>query len=182
MDIIKFLEKLEEEAKIMKYPIIGRIKGKVLEAIIKKYKIKKILEIGTLIGYSAILMGKEIKKGKVTTIEINKEIADIAKKNIEKANLSDKIEVIVGDAKEVIKVLNEEYDMLFIDAEKSEYLTYLKLAEKIIKKGGIIVADNVKKFENEMKDYLEYVRYSGKYKSYTLDLGFDALEISFKLF
>jgi len=127
---------------------------------------------------------------KVVTIEIDRSIADIARKNVAAAGLSEKINVIVGDALEVIPKLDWKFDLLFLDAAKSEYLTYLKLAEdKVLKRGAVIVADNVEVSKNEMLDYLKYVRSSGGiYKSETIEttLEFtpnvrDAIEVSIKV-
>ena len=146
-------------------------------------------------GYSAILMAAAAsdilhEDRKVVTIEIDRSIADIARKNVAAAGLSEKINVIVGDALEVIPKLDWKFDLLFLDAAKSEYLTYLKLAEdKALKRGAVIVADNVEVSKNEMLDYLKYVRSSGGiYKSETIEttLEFtpnvrDAIEVSIKV-
>jgi predicted O-methyltransferase YrrM len=174
-------------------PSIGPVKGRIITEIIKKYNPKNILEVGTLYGYSAILMAAaDILQadGKVVTIEIDRSVADIARKNIDDAGLSGKINVIVGDALEVIPRLDLKFDLLFLDAAKDEYLKYLKLAEdKALNKGAVIVADNVEVSKNEMQDYLEYVRSSGGiYKSETIEttLEFtpnvrDAIEVSIKV-
>lgn len=202
------LSEIEEIAKKNSLPSIGPIKGKIIGDIIKKYKPKRILEIGTLHGYSAILMASfllsvnddeddgndgndnTVKEIIVTCLEIDKNLVNIAKKNIEKAGLSDRIEVITGDALEIIPKLNNHYifDMVFIDAVKNQYLKYLKLVEEsdlMNKEVAVVIADNVLIYENEMKDYLEYVRNSGLYNSYTTEttLEFtknvkDALEVS----
>ena len=127
--------------------------------------------------------------GKVVTIELNKTNANIARKNMADAGLSDKIDIAVGNALEVIPKLDLIFDLLFLDAAKDEYLKYLKLAEnKNLKKGSIVVADNVEVSKNEMLDYLEYVRSCGIYKSETIDtiLEFtpnirDAIEVSIKV-
>ena len=203
--VLDVLSELEEIAKKDFLPSIGPIKGEIIEDIINKYKPKKILEIGTLHGYSAILMANillNVNKDDgndndnintetiITCLEIDQQLSNIAKKNIEKAGLSDRIEVITGDALKIIPTLNNKYsrfDLVFIDAVKNQYLSYLKLVEKnsLLNKKSIVVADNVLIYENEMKDYLDYVRNSGKYNSYTTDttLEFtkivkDALEVS----
>ena len=189
--ISSLLRELEQIAKREHLPSIGPIKGKIISDIIKRYKPTKILEIGTLHGYSAILMVDLLfDDGKLITIEIDKNLADIARKNIAKAGLSHKIEVISGNALEVIPTLTAyKFDLIFLDAAKSEYLQYLRLLEEkhLMKKDSVVVADNVILFENEMKDYLEYVRSSDRYKSQTTEttLEFnknvkDALEISFR--
>ena len=187
----KVLKRLQRMAEKESLPSIGPTKGKIIANVIQDYKPRKILEIGTLYGYSAILMSSmliEENVGKVITIEIDKESANIARKNIEDAALANKIKVIPGDALEIIPKLHEEFDMVFLDGTKEEYFKYLKLAEKNLKKGAVVVADNVWVFETSMNDYLEYVRNSGRYKSRTLEteLEFnagvkDAIEISIKI-
>lgn len=203
--VLNVLSEIEETAKKNSLPSIGPLKGEIIGDIIRKYKLKRILEIGTLHGYSAILMANFLLKVNkdddndndnintktiITCLEIDQQLANIAKKNIEKAGLSDRIEVITGDALKTIPTLNNKYyrfDLLFIDAVKNQYLSYLKLVEEngLLNKKSIVVADNVLIYENEMKDYLDYVRNSGKYNSYTTDttLEFtkivkDALEVS----
>ncbi len=127
---------------------------------------------------------------KVVTIEIDKNNADIAKGNIKDAELLNKIELITGDALKVIPELGYNFDLLFLDAAKDQYLQYLKLSEEvnIIKSDAIIIADNVAISKNEMIDYLEYVRDSGKDKSKTIEttLEFskdirDAIEVSVRV-
>jgi predicted O-methyltransferase YrrM len=194
------LAEMEKTAREKFLPSIGPTKGKIIGDIIKKYKSKSALEIGTFHGYSSILMAKVIidyvtndntaKIAVVVTLEINPNLTNIAMKNIEKAELSAKIKVITGDALEVIpKLVDFKFDLIFLDAAKSEYLKYLTLAEEnnlLNKKGTIVViADNVLIYENEMKDYLDYVRNSGRYNSHTIEttLEFrkkikDALEVS----
>jgi predicted O-methyltransferase YrrM len=202
--IVDVLSEMEEIARKDYLPSIGPIKGKIIGDIIKKYKPKRILEIGTLHGYSAILMANfllsvndndNVTKFIVVCLEIDKKLANIAKKNIEKAGLSDKIKVINGDALEIIPKLNNNqyrFDLVFIDAVKNQYLEYLKLIEEndLMNKeeaAVVVIADNVLIYENEMRDYLDYVRNSGQYNSYTTEttLEFtknvkDALEVSIR--
>ena len=192
LDVLKSLERMAKKEFV---PSIGPVKGGIITETIKKYNPKNILEVGTLYGYSAILMATTAvdilqADGKLVTIEIDRSIADIARKNIADAGLSGKINVIVGDALEVIPKLDLKFDLLFLDAAKDEYLKYLKLAEdNVLKKGAVIVADNVEVSKNEMQDYLEYVRSSGgMYKSETIEttLEFtpnvrDAIEVSVKV-
>ncbi|MEM5843273.1 MAG: class I SAM-dependent methyltransferase [Candidatus Aenigmatarchaeota archaeon] len=182
------LKEIEKISKDQNLPSIGRKKSKILRDLIKEFKPKKILEIGTLYGYSAIVMASSYEKAIVTTIEINKKTAEIAKRYIKKAGLSKKIKVIVGDALKVIPKLKEKFDMLFIDAIKEEYLDYLKVSEGKLKKGAIVVADNTGVFKRYLKNYLDYVRNSGRYKSYSVSVKMeftdidDAMEVSEKLF
>jgi predicted O-methyltransferase YrrM len=186
--VLRRLEKMAEKQFI---PSIGPIKGKIITGIIQKYKPRNILEIGTLYGYSAILMADTLKGAdeKVITIEIDKSIAGIARKNIADASLLNKIDVIVGNALDEIPGLNSKFDLLFLDAAKNEYLKYLELAQKNdLKRGTIVVADNVEISKNEMRDYLEYVRNSTIYESKTIETTVeftpnvkDALEVSIKV-
>jgi Predicted O-methyltransferase len=202
--ISNVLKKIEVISRRESLPSIGPIKRKIVEDIIKKYKPKKILEIGTLYGYSAILMANVLikiyprtknnaigsKSGNntvVTTIDINEKHRDIAALNIKDAGLSHVIEVINGDALEVIPTLDSKFDLIFLDAIKSDYLKYLKLVEtnKLVNQGYVVLADNVLIYDDEMTDFLDYVRHSGKFKSRTTQttLEFtkhvkDALEVS----
>ncbi len=159
-------------------PIIGREKGSALENSIKQSQPKLVLEIGTLVGYSAILMAKGMKKGKIITIEKLKKNHEAAKLNIERAGLSDKVGLIQGDALKIIPTLEGPFDFVFIDAEKTEYMKYLKAAEPFMTKNAIVVADNAKRFAREMSDFLEYVRKSGNYRSELHDFGADGVEVS----
>jgi len=193
---IDILSLLDEMGKKQFMPSIGPIKGKIISDIIRDYKPKKILEIGSLYGYSAILIAN-VMSGydddddiKVVTIEIDKSNGDIAKGNIKDAELLNRIELITGDALEVIPKLGYKFDLLFLDAAKDQYLQYLKLSEEanIIKNDAIIIADNVGISKNEMIDYLEHVRNSGKYKSKTIETTLeyskdvrDAIEVSVRV-
>ena len=193
--VTKVLKELEGIAKRDSLPSIGPNKGKIISAIIKEYKPTNILEIGTLHGYSAILMAdlldykyKNNTHGELITIEIDKHLTDIARKNIDNAGLSSNIKVICGNALDVIPTLNSyKFDLVFLDAVKRDYLKYLRLIEdkNLLRQNVIVIADNVVLYEDEMKDYLEYVRNSGRYQSRTTEttLEFtknvrDALEIS----
>jgi len=160
------LRSIEAAARREGLPIIGPAKGAILDETVLKYKPKRVLEIGTLVGYSAIRMGRHLPKGgRITCVDVNGAVAKVAVSNIEKAGLSDRIEIIVGDAKKVIPRLEGKFDMVFIDADKSEYLAYLKSCERLLHRGSVIVADNVKIFADRVADYLEYVRKSGRYTS-----------------
>ena len=112
----KVLKRLEKMAEKESLPSIGPTKGKIIAQVIQDYKPRKILEIGTLYGYSAILMGSMLpegqNQGKVTTIEIDKESANIARKNIEEAALDERVEVVNGDALDIIPKLHENLDMV----------------------------------------------------------------------
>jgi predicted O-methyltransferase YrrM len=177
--ILTQIEKLSEKHFL---PIVGPNKGKILTEEVRKAKPKRVLEVGTLIGYSTMLIGKELDaKAEIITIEIHKDEAELAEKNIQNANIPPKIKIKTGDAKTIIPTLEGSFDFAFIDAEKDEYFQYLKLAEPKLQKGAVIVADNAGIFADQMKDYLDYMRTSGKYKSRYIQVGGDGLEISVKL-
>ena len=184
--VLKEIEAIGERSFI---PSIGPVKGKILAEIVKKTKPKRILEVGALYGYSAILMAKNSPPGvDIVSVEKNPEHVRIATKNIKRANMAEKITMVGGDGRTELQKLSGSYDLVFLDAEKTQYLAYLKAVERNLDKGSVIVADNVGIFEDQMKDYLEYVRKKGPYKSRTVetflefsDTTKDAMEISEKL-
>jgi len=159
----RVLREIEGVARRRRFlPIIGPSRGQILVNVIREVKPKHILEVGTLIGYSAILMGKELgSDAHLISIEIDANNAKIAEKNIRKAEIPPTVKVLVGDAIEIIPKLEGMFDLIFIDADKREYLDYLRLIENKLHKGSVIVADNVA----HAPPYLDYVRSSGKYHS-----------------
>ncbi len=123
--------------------ISGHLQGQVLTAISKMIQPKTILEIGTFTGYSAICLAKGLQKnGKLITIEIDDELENMASRYFEKAGLQNKISQRIGSAIEIIPQLIEQFDLVFIDADKREYSTYYHLVFDKIKSGGYIIADN----------------------------------------
>lgn len=182
------LREIEEMGKKSFIPSIGPVKGKILAEIVKKHKPRKILEVGALYGYSSILIAKNSPaKAEITTVEKNPEHARITEQNIERAKLEDQIKVIHGDAMDILRKLPGPFDLVFLDAEKTQYLDYLKAVEDKLHQGSVVVADNVGVFADQMKNYLHYVRNTGRYRSRTVDtlLEFsdttkDAMEISEK--
>lgn len=143
----KVLEELNRETHLkVLYPnmLSGHLQGKLLELISKMLRPKYILEIGTYTGYSALCLAKGLTNdGKLITIERNVELLDIPKKYFVKAEMQDKIEVIAGDALEIIPTLDYTFNLVFLDADKKDYVElYHKVFNKVAK-GGIIIADNV---------------------------------------
>ena len=182
------MQEIEEMGKRSFIPSIGPIKGRILAEVVRKHKPRKILEVGALYGYSAILIAKNSPTGaEITTVEKSPEHARITEQNVERAQLEDQIKIIQGDATEILAKLPGPFDLVFLDAEKSEYLAYLKLVEEKLHQGSVVVADNVGIFKDQMTNYLDYVRNTGRYRSRTVDtfLEFsettkDAMEISEK--
>ncbi|TMI33251.1 methyltransferase domain-containing protein [Candidatus Bathyarchaeota archaeon] len=183
------LQEIEAIGKRSFIPSIGPVKGKILAEVVNKTRPRRILEVGALYGYSAILMAKNSPpKTEIISVEKNPEHVRIAVENIRQANMEGRIRVIEGDGRTELGKLSGSFDLVFLDAEKTQYLAYLKAVEKNLHKGSVIVADNVGIFKDQMGDYLEYVRKKGPYKSRTLEtlLEFsdstkDAMEISEKL-
>jgi predicted O-methyltransferase YrrM len=176
------LAEIERMTKKKFLPIIGPERGSKLAEIVRKTKPKRVLEVGTLIGYSAILIARELENdAHLISIEIHAAEAETARENIRKARVKPAIEVIVGDAVKVIPTLSGDFDLVFVDAEKTEYRKYLQLVEDRLHEGSVVVADNAGIFAGQMKDYLDYVRFSGKYHSHYLPVGNDGLEVSVRL-
>lgn len=176
------LRNIEQMANKKFLPIIGSEKGRILTDMIHKFKPRRILEVGTLIGYSAILMAKELRDdAEIITIEVDEDEAETARENIRRSEVKPKIDVITGNTLEVIPKLNGRFDMVFLDATKDEYMSYLRLVEDKLPKGGVVFADNAGIFASSMRDFLDYVRNSGKYKSQFISVGWDGVEISVRL-
>ena len=130
--------------------IVGPRRGKVLVEVIRTVKPKRVLEIGTLIGYSAILMGKELGSDThMVTIEIHADEAAMAEENINKAKIKPTIDVLVGNALQILPRLEGEFDMVFIDANKREYKDYLRLIEDKLHGGSVLVVDNAGIFADD---------------------------------
>ena len=124
--------------------ISGHYQGRILSLISKIISPKKILEIGTYTGYSALCLCEGIdKNGALHTIDNNKELVEIQNKYFKKANLKDKIVQHSGDAKNIIPSIDEEFDIVFIDADKESYPEYYDLIINKVRSGGIIIADNI---------------------------------------
>lgn len=122
----------------------GHFQGRVLSMLSHMIQPKRVLEIGTYTGYSALCFAEGLaENGKVITIDVNEELTDLVQEFIIKSNMKDKIEAIIGDATEIIPTLDEEFDLVFIDADKKNYVNYYHLVFDKVRKGGYIIADNV---------------------------------------
>lgn len=188
------LKEMEDYAKEHSVPISQPESIRFLEVIIKIANARNILEVGSAIGYSAIRMSNA-NGGKVTTIELSEEMADIAERNIEKAGLSDKITLIRGDAKEVIPQIQGEFDLIFVDAAKGQYAQFFEESKRLLKKGGIMVSDNVlykgmtatdellvhRKITlvRRLRSYLEMLKENEDFSTALLPIG-DGVALSFR--
>lgn len=143
----ELLQKLNRETNakvLMPRMLSGHLQGQVLRMLSLMISPKRILEIGTYTGYSAICMAEGLTKdGILHTIDINEELQPMVKRYIHEAGMDNKIKYHVGDAKQIIPGLNETFDLVFIDADKENYSNYFDLVFNKVKLGGFIIADNV---------------------------------------
>ena len=178
----KVLREIENEAKKTFLPIIGPNKGKVLAEKVKEVNPKACIgdwHVDRLLHNNHWKRVGE--KASIITIENHEAEAKLAYENIRKARIPAKVKVVLDDARKVISQLEDPFDFVFIDAEKTEYYEYLRLVENKIHRGTTIVADNAGIFAEQMEDYLTYVRKTGKYQSAYIPVDGDGLEISVKL-
>ena len=132
----------------------GHYQGRLLSMLAHMIQPKRVLEIGTYTGYSALCFAEGLQAGgKVTTIDVNEELEEFVRSYIEKANCTDKVEYIVGDAMEVLAKMDEQFDLVFIDADKRNYCNYYELVFDKVKPGGYIIADNVLWSGKVLEDY-----------------------------
>jgi predicted O-methyltransferase YrrM len=171
----------KEKSEIMKelYMAVDQEQGELLYTLARGSNAKSIFEFGTSFGISAIYLGTAAleNKGKVLTTELNEEKCKIALNNIQNAGLKKVITIVQGDALDTIRNSNIEFDFVFLDGWKEMYLPVLKLLEKKLKKGSIIIADNVSFAQS--KPYLNYVKTHKKFVSTTLTLNKDDTELSY---
>ncbi|CAB1243408.1 O-methyltransferase [Clostridiaceae bacterium BL-3] len=138
------LKEIEEYASENSIPIVHREMARFLELMINMKRPSRVLELGTAVGYSAILMSlSSHKKNHITTIERDKNMVEIARKNIKRYNFEQYIDVIEGDCMEILKNIREKFDLIFIDAGKAHYNHFLPYCLKLLDEEGVIVADNV---------------------------------------
>lgn len=162
---------MEKYAREYNVPIVTKEVAEYLKFIVKSNGIKNILEVGTAIGYSGILMAKEIEKngGKLYTIEIDEERYNLAQENFKKSGLNN-IVSIKGDAVEEIKKMDEKFDFVFIDASKGHYMEFFEDSYKLLNKDGIIFIDNImfrgylykeypKRFKTIVRRLNEFIEY-----------------------
>lgn len=142
----QLLRELTREVNVgMLHPhmLSGHIQGRLLSMIVSMMNARSVLELGTYVGYSAICMAEGLPAdGKITTIDIDDEIEDIARGYIARSPHADKIEFLICDALEYLKTCNEQFDLVFIDANKRHYIAYFEAVFDKVRPGGIILADN----------------------------------------
>ena len=192
------LEKIEEQAHIDNVPIIRKDMESFLRVMLYIKKPKRILELGTAVGYSAILMSECIDEdGKITTIENYEKRIVEAKKNIELSGKGQIIEPLEGDATEVMKTLpSQQFDFVFMDAAKAQYIYFLPEVLRLMKKGAVLITDNVlqegdliesrfvverrdRTIHKRMREYLEVVKNHEELETSIVPIG-DGITISVK--
>jgi predicted O-methyltransferase YrrM len=140
-ELIKEIELFAEKNKI---PILNKHSIAFLEQIVIMIKPKRVLEIGTAIGYSSIRIARLLaRQSSLHTIEKSKENISIAKENIAKAKLQNKIKIFEGDALRILPQLNKKYDLVFLDSDKEDYKILFDYSMLLLKKGGVIFVDNL---------------------------------------
>ena len=138
------LLELEEEAAREALPIVGPVVGELLYILARISGAKNILELGTASGYSAIYLARALAPGgKVITLELSEDMARRAKANFARAGLTDRVEVRRGQALDLMAAMAENFDLIFLDIDKESYLPALAHCRRLLKKGGLLVADNV---------------------------------------
>lgn len=143
-DMLKELNKETWQKILNPRMLSGGFQGRVLSMISKLISPKNILEIGTYTGYSALCLAEGLKKdGKIITIDKNEELETFAKKYFDRSIFSNNIKQLIGNAIEIIPTLNEKFDLVFIDADKSNYVNYFNLIIDKMNSGGVILSDNV---------------------------------------
>ncbi len=191
------LEAIEEEAHIDKVPIIRKEMESFLKVILMMQKPKKILELGTAIGYSALFMSECVALDELVTIENYEKRIPIAKENFKKAGKEDVIKLLEGDAMELMPTMEaEQFDFVFMDAAKAQYVYFLPEVLRLMKPGAVLVTDNIlqegdliesrftvkrrdRTIHKRMREYLEVVKNHPELETSIVPIG-DGITISVK--
>ena len=193
-----YLNELEEYARATDVPIVRTEMQSFLRFLMKMKQPMQILEVGTAIGFSALLMSEYAPKGcKITTIEKYEKRIPIAKENFAKAGKEKQITLLEGDATEILKELSGSYDFIFMDAAKGQYINFLPDILKLMPEGGLLISDNVlqdgdalesryavtrrnRTIHTRMREYLYELKHCEKLQTDILPVG-DGVTISVKL-
>ena len=191
------IEQIEQEAKETFVPIIRKETQSFLKVLLLMKKPVRVLEVGTAIGYSAILMSHYLPKdGRLTTIEKYEKRIPIASENFSRAGVADRITLLEGDALEIMKSLEEPFDFIFMDAAKGQYIHYLPEAIRLLAPEGVLMSDNVlqdgdviesrfaverrnRTIHSRMREYLYELKHNERLQTSILPLG-DGVALSIK--
>jgi predicted O-methyltransferase YrrM len=176
----RMLSVMDRATNLWHIPNVGRAKGRVIRRLIDRHRPTRGLEIGSLLGYSAILIAGALPAGgRLVCIESNDYLAKFVKANVAEAGLASRVKVVVGDALRAIPLLPGRFDLVFIDARKEDYLDYLRQLESRLTADALVIADNTGVFRKDVAPYLEYVRDpAGPWESREYDFGDDCMEVS----
>lgn len=176
----RMLALMDRAATAWTIPNVGRAKGRVIRRLIERHQPTRAIELGSLLGYSAILIASALPpRGRLICVEQNPYLAKFVGYNTKAAGLGGKVKVVVGDALRAIPLLPGKFDFVLIDADKNDYLDYLRQLEPKLLPGAVVVADNTGVFRRDVTPYLEYVRdAAGRYASREYDFGDDTMEVS----
>jgi len=158
----------------------------MLRILVESTNAKRGVEVGSANGFGAINMGVAFERtgGHLYTLEIDPRMAKQCRENLKKVGLEDTVTCIEGDALKTLPALEGEFDFVFIDAVKRDYLKYLKLIEPKLKSGAVIVADNVIRSARAMEDFLDYIQNSPDYDTVIIRASMekkDGLSVSYKI-
>ena len=191
------IEAIEQEALESFVPIIRKETQSFLKVIMLMNRPARVLEVGTAVGFSAILMSEYLPEGsRITTIENYEKRIPIARNNFKRAGKEEQITLIEGDALEVMKTLEGPYDFIFMDAAKGQYIHYMREAVRLLADGGILMSDNVlqdgdiiesrfaverrnRTIHSRMRDYLYELKHSNVLETSIIPLG-DGVALSIK--
>ncbi|MEW5735774.1 MAG: O-methyltransferase [Thermodesulfobacteriota bacterium] len=157
------LRELEEEARSQSIPIVGPVAGRLLSLLCRAVGARKVLELGAATGYSAIHLSSALPEGgRLTSVEMDPTMAAAARKNLARAGLSARTEVLEGDACTIMQGLSGSFDLVFLDIDKGGYASALPGITRLVRPGGLLVADNTafadaedfNKLVHEGPDYL----------------------------
>ena len=193
----EILEQIEKEALDAAVPIIRKEMQSFLKVLLRMKRPLNILEVGTAVGFSAILMSEYVpEECKITTIENYEKRIPIARENFKRAGKEDQITLIEGDAYEVLKTLEGSYDFIFMDAAKGQYIAYLPEVMRILSPEGVLVSDNVlqngeimesrfaverrdRTIHSRMREYLYTLKHHPQLETSIIPLG-DGVALSIK--
>lgn len=141
----QLLIELEEEARREEIPIVGPIVGELLHILARATQARRILELGTATGYSTIFLARAFTstRGRLVTIDKDPDMAARAKINFHRAGLDQQIDIVVGDSQEKLSEMDKSFDLVFLDIDKEYYASVLPHCRRLLKKGGLLIADNV---------------------------------------
>jgi len=141
----QLLIELEEEARREEIPIVGPIVGELLHILARVTQARRILELGTATGYSTIFLARAFTstRGRLVTIDKDPDMAARAKINFHRAGLDQQIDMVVGDSQERLSKMDKSFDLVFLDIDKEYYISVLPHCRRLLKKGGLLIADNV---------------------------------------